>query len=267
MLAIFRYLQMMVCVLPACSCSPADTHAALTRRAHEPVLQENSMQQCHCLSACDSTVSATLEAPDPEGPARDLARLGSRSNLLRHGDASARVFRVHLHSAYASGTPTVHLVKIGKRAGVHMCDCLELAHRGLPCRHYFAVLLHDQSIQFDVDAIHPRWLVQSTARSSPEHTTPPLSGLRSTVEGERLRVLQRLSMDAIEKKIEQLSGNVRGLKSKAEYAERLVSLEQAALTAPPDQQASSVISHEAALTEASTAGKDDLMDIGRYVVD
>ena len=117
------------------------------------------MQQCHCLAACDSTVSTTLEAPDPEAPARDLARLGSRSNLLRHGDASARVFRVHLHSAYASGTPSVHLVKIGKRAGVHMCDCLELAHRGLPCRHYFAVLLHNQSIQFDVDAIHPRWLV------------------------------------------------------------------------------------------------------------
>ena len=74
-------------------------------------------------------------------------------------------------------------------------------------------------------------------------------------------------MDAIEKKIEQLSGNVRGLKSKAEYAEKLASLEQAALTAPPDQQASSVISHEAALTEASTAGEDDPMDIGRFVVD
>ena len=60
-----------------------------------------------------------------------------------------------MRSAY---TNTLHnqevclqrLGKIGKQPGVHMCSCLQLAHRGLLCRHYFAVLLHDLSVQLDV---------------------------------------------------------------------------------------------------------------------
>jgi hypothetical protein len=105
-----------------------------------------------------------------------------------------------------------------------MCSCLELAHRGLPCRHYFAVLLHDQSIQFDVDVIHPRWFTHPTRRLTPPccDSTPRL---HSPAHTERLKAIQYLSMDAIKHKIEQLGGDVRGLKSKAEYADRLVSLE------------------------------------------
>ena len=42
-----------------------------------------------------------------------------------------------------------------------------------------------------------------------------------------------MSMEAVKVRIEQLSGNVRGLKSKAEYAERLVLLQQTALQQQP----------------------------------
>ena len=42
-----------------------------------------------------------------------------------------------------------------------------------------------------------------------------------------------MSMEGIKVRIEQLSGNFRGLKSKAEYAQRLVLLEQAALQQQP----------------------------------
>jgi hypothetical protein len=132
---------------------------------------------------------------------------------------------VHYHTAYASSAPTQHLVRVGLQAGVHMCSCLELAHRGLPCRHYFAVLLHDQSIQFDVDVIHPRWFTRPTRRLTPPPCCDDTPKLYSPAHTERLKVVQYLSMDAIRHKIEQLAGDVRGLKSKAEYAERLISLE------------------------------------------
>ena len=148
-----------------------------------------------------------------------------RTNSLSDAeDETSRVFSVHYHTAYASSTPTQHVVRVGLQAGVHMCSCLELAHRGLPCRHYFAVLLHDQSIQFDVDVIHPRWFTHPTRSSLPPccDDTPRL---HSAAHAERLKVIQYLSMDATRHKIEQLAGDVRGLKSKAEYAERLISLE------------------------------------------
>jgi hypothetical protein len=189
--------------------------AAETAAASQYVVHEQA-EQCQCLAEYNSTATTDSEALD-----RDLLRLGNCSTLQSCGDA--RVFQVHYHTAYAAGQPAVHSVKVGTQPGVHMCSCLQLAHRGLPCRHYFAVLLYDQSLQFDVAVIHPRWFTRSTARSfvSPtaEETCDP------PVDTERMRAVQYMTMEVIKDKIEQLAGDVRGLKSKAEYVNRLLDLE------------------------------------------
>ena len=193
--------------------------AAETAAAAQYVVHEQT-EQCQCLAECSSAIPTAPEALE-EGADRDLLRLSSCSTLQSSEDA--RVFNVHYHRAYAAGQPAVHSVKVGTQPGVHMCSCLQLAHRGLPCRHYFAVLLHDQSLQFDVAVIHPRWFTQGTARSlvSPtaaETCSPPMDTVR-------LRAVQYMTMETIKDKIEQLAGNVRGLKSKAEYVKRLLDLE------------------------------------------
>ena len=198
----------------------AETAAAAQYVVHEQVASADT-EQCQCLAEHNSAATAAREAPDPEGPDRDLLRLGDCSTLQSCGDA--RVFHVHYHTAYAAGQPAVHSVKVGTQPGVHMCSCLQLAHRGLPCRHYFAVLLYDQSLQFDVAVIHPRWFTQRTARSlvnptAEETCSPP-------TDTERLRAVQYMTMEVIKDKIEQLAGDVRGLKSKAEYVKRLLDLE------------------------------------------
>jgi hypothetical protein len=191
--------------------------AAETAAASQYVVHEQA-EQCQCLAEYNSTAIAARAALD-----RDLLRLGNCSTLQSCGDA--RVFQVHCHTAYAASQPAVHSVQVGTQRGVHVCSCLQLAHRGLPCRHYFAVLLYNQSLQFDVSVIHVRWFTQSTARSlarqiSAETCTPPVP-----VDIERMRAVQYMTMEVIKDKIEQLSGNVRGLKSKAEYVNRLLNLE------------------------------------------
>jgi SWIM zinc finger len=218
--------------------------------------------RCACSAQSNVTAGAALAPSDPEGVDRHLVRTDSLSNAH---DETTRIFSVHYHTAYASGTPTQHVVRVGTQAGVHMCSCLELAHRGLPCRHCFAVLLHDQSLQFDVDVIHPRWLTPPTKSLLPPCDDTPK--LYSPAYTERMKVVQYLSMDAIRHKIEQLAGDVRGLKSKAEYAERLVSLEfdvgrkaQATLltsVAQADQPAE--VSHGDGQHNSSTDG--DSMDV------
>jgi hypothetical protein len=191
--------------------------AAETAAAVQYVVHEQT-EQCQCLAECNSAIT---EAPDPEGPDRDLLRLGNCSILQSPGDA--RVFRVHCHTAYAPRQPAVHTVKVAKQPGVHICSCLQLAHRGLPCRHYFAVLLYDQNMEFDVSVIQPRWFTQSTARSLTLAT--PAETSSQPVDAERLRAVQYMTMEVIKGNIEQLSGSVRGLKSKGEYVERLLALE------------------------------------------
>ena len=119
-----------------------------------------------------------------------------------------------------------------------MCSCLQLAHRGLPCRHYFAVLLYDQSLQFDVAVIHPRWFTQSTARGLARQTSADTCSLPVALDTERLRAVQYMTMETIKGKIEQLAGDVRGLKSKAEYVKRLLDLEA---SHPPRAAAAEVV--------------------------
>ena len=85
------------------------------------------------------------------------------------------------------------------------------------------MLLHDQSLQFDVAVIHPRWFTRGTARGLARQT--PAETCTPRVDAERLRAVQYMTMETIKDKIEQLSGSVRGLKSKAEYVERLLALE------------------------------------------
>jgi hypothetical protein len=191
--------------------------AAETAAAAQYVVHEQT-EQCQCLAEYNSAATTDSEALD-----RDLLRLGSCSTLQSCEDA--RVFQVHYHTAYASGQPAVHSVKVGTQPGVHMCSCLQLAHRGLPCRHYFAVLLHDQSLQFDVSIIHPRWLIHSTARSLARQTSAETCNTSVPVDAERLRAVQYMTMEVLKDKIEQLSGDVRGLKSKGDYVKRLLDLE------------------------------------------
>ena len=193
--------------------------AAETAAASQYVVHEQT-EQCRCFVECSSATTTALEAPDPEGADRDLLRLRNSSVLQSPGDA--RAFRVHYHTAYAAGQPAVHSVKVGKQPGVHMCSCLQLAHRGLPCRHYFAVLLDDQSLQIDVGVIHPRWV---THRLAVRTGQTPAETRSQPVDAERLRAVQYLTMQVIKDKIEQLSGSVRGLKSKDEYVDRLLDLE------------------------------------------
>ena len=192
-------------------------HVAAETAATAQYVVHEQTEQCQCLAECNSAIPAAREALED----RDLLRLGDCSTLQEPGDA--RVFQVHYHTAYAAGQPAVHSVNVGTQRGVHMCSCLQLAHRGLPCRHYFAVLLHDQSLQFDVAVIHPRWLIHSTARSLAPAT--PTESCSLPVDAERLRAVQYMTMETIKDKIEQLAGDVRGLKSKAEYVQRLLDLE------------------------------------------
>jgi hypothetical protein len=208
----------------------AETAAAAQYVVHEQVASATT-EQCQCLVACSSAIPAALHVPDPEGPDRDLLRLSNCSTLQSPGNA--RVFNVHCHTAYASRQPAVHVVKVGIQPGVHMCSCLQLAHRGLPCRHYFAVLLYDQNLQFDVAVVHPRWFAHSTVRSSALATPAETCG--PPVDAERLRAVQYMTMETIKDKIEQLSGDVRSLKSKGEYVERLLALEA---SHPPPEVAS-----------------------------
>ena len=192
-------------------------HVAAETAAASQYVVHGQTEQCRCLAECSSAIPAAPEALED----RDLLRLSNCSTLQEPGDA--RVFQVHYHTAYASGQPAVHVVKVGTQPGVHMCSCLQLAHRGLPCRHYFAVLLYDQSVQFDVSVIHPRWFTQGTARSLARQTSAETCS--TPIDTERLRAVQYMTMETIKDKIEQLSGAVRGLKSKAEYVKRLLDLE------------------------------------------
>ena len=218
--------------------------------------------RCACIAQSNVTAGTAPEPSDPEGVDRDLVRTDSLSDAQ---DETTRVFSVHCHTAYASGTPTQHLVRVGLQAGVHMCSCLELAHRGLPCRHYFAVLLHDQSLQFDVDIIHPRWLTHPTRSLPPPCDDTP--NLHSPAYAERMKVVQYLSMDAIRHKIEQLAGDVRGLKSKAEYADRLISLESDVNRKSQAILVTSVAQADQLTVTSSDAGQhnssadDDSMDV------
>jgi hypothetical protein len=66
--------------------------------------------------------------------------------------------------AAGAGVPQLHTVLVGEEQGAHMCTCLQLAHKGLPCRHYFAVLLHYPELHFAVQAAHPRWLSGDVVR-------------------------------------------------------------------------------------------------------
>jgi len=115
-------------------------------------------------------------------------------------------------------------------AGRTHCSYLQLTHRGLPCKHYFAVLLHDQGLQSDVSVI-PAGFTQSTARSLVKPT--PAATCSLPVDAERLKAVQYMTTDIIKAKIEQLSGNVRGLKSKGDYVERPMALEASDSTRSP----------------------------------
>eukprot|EP00953_Heterococcus_sp_UTEX-ZZ885_P035697 18415-Heterococcus_DN1.PRE.1 len=106
--------------------------AAETAVAAQYVVHEHARStqvdaaRCACVAQSNVTAGVALAPWEPEGVDRDLVRTDSLSDAQ---DETTRVFSVHYHAACASGTPTQHLLRVGLQAGVHMCSCLELAHR------------------------------------------------------------------------------------------------------------------------------------------
>ena len=68
-------------------------HVAGEMAAAAQYVVHEQTEQCQCLTECSSATTAARAAPDPEGPDRDLLRLGSCFTLQTAGDA--RVFHVH----------------------------------------------------------------------------------------------------------------------------------------------------------------------------
>ena len=99
-----------------------------------------------------------------DGAERDVARtLVALLDCSSLPSACIGVYHVHCAPRVTPHTPQVHTVVMGREPGVHMCTCLQLAHKGLPCRHFFAVLMQYPDLHFDVRAAHPRWLAGDAA--------------------------------------------------------------------------------------------------------
>ena len=104
---------------------------------------------CKCFSAS----AATADGVDLDGAERDVARtLVALLDCSSLPSACIGVYHVHCAPRVTPHTPQVHTVVMGREPGVHMCTCLQLAHKGLPCRHFFAVLMQYPDLHFDVRA-------------------------------------------------------------------------------------------------------------------
>eukprot|EP00611_Tribonema_gayanum_P029104 TRINITY_DN768_c0_g2_i13.p1 TRINITY_DN768_c0_g2~~TRINITY_DN768_c0_g2_i13.p1 ORF type:complete len:121 (+),score=11.34 TRINITY_DN768_c0_g2_i13:1331-1693(+) len=75
---------------------------------------------------------------------------------------------------HATPDDAQHIVRIGKRPGAHLCTCLQLAHTGLPCRHYLAVVFNVKDIEFDLN-VHLRWLTREVQRGETAVVQQPLA--------------------------------------------------------------------------------------------
>lgn len=86
------------------------------------------------------------------------------------------VLVVAVRYKYTTNKPS-HLVVFGPD-NFHLCSCLQLLRRGLPCRHYFAVLVNligrtdehtqlDFAHRFDGACVHNRWRRAEDASDSP----------------------------------------------------------------------------------------------------
>jgi MULE transposase domain/FAR1 DNA-binding domain len=46
--------------------------------------------------------------------------------------------------------------------GLHFCTCYQMMQSGIPCKHFFGILLNSEEIYFHVNLINPRWLKKDT---------------------------------------------------------------------------------------------------------
>lgn len=59
------------------------------------------------------------------------------------------------------GTETVHVLAL-LRGGSYVCDCMMGTNKGIPCRHYFAVLQRSSNVSFSLSLVGKRCVVHAT---------------------------------------------------------------------------------------------------------
>jgi hypothetical protein len=111
-----------------------------------------------------------------------------------------------------------------------MCSCLQLPQRGLPCRHYFAVLLNHPDILFGIDVVHPRWLTAEVKQRAPGTTPLAAAAAAAATLAPDVSVhpLFRLTVAALKAQLVEKGGEVRGLKHKTDFVHAILACKRAA---------------------------------------
>jgi hypothetical protein len=192
---------------------------------------------CQAGDGCDCAFPASpasTKVVDLDEAERDAVRTSAGSidcNNLPPGCCG--VYHVHGHPRGNAHAPRLHTVLVGRDAGVHMCTCLQLAHKGLPCRHYFAVLLRYPALHFSAAAAHPRWLrgpaltrVRFPARTTQRPVAQPAAAAAAAVayNAQEVAVMQsaefaqlnRQTADMLRGMATAAGANVTGVKRKAD---------------------------------------------------
>ena len=98
---------------------------------------------------------STFNTDDPENTDPDRQRVSLKYIIEHAWDDS---FQFIVTCVSANSTARVHYVLVD-RFGTHICSCMRLVRYGLPCRHYFAVMLRHRSIGFHLTICNPRCVV------------------------------------------------------------------------------------------------------------
>jgi hypothetical protein len=138
-----------------------------------------------------------------------------------------------------------------------MCSCLQLPQRGLPCRHYFAVLLNHPGILFNIDVVHPRWLTVEVKQQAPS-TSAPLAAAAAAAaatlapEGTS-HPLFKLTMPALKAQLEAKGAGVRGLKHKVDLVNAIIAYDRAAGPEGAEGDSSTTAAPSPAISSETTA--------------
>lgn len=184
-------------------------------------------------SMCFSQQSLHTSAPISTSSESNGSTNDSNPNIADQSDAAfhTRKFRVHYHPAMSRGIPQEHTVWVGKEPGVHICSCLALPHTGRPCPHFYAALMNFRDIGFHISVVHPRWLIKDPEYEQPKCSTslskhdelPVVSA--NPQHAAQVSSLTKLNIAQLKEKILLKGENVRGLKFKAQFIEKIISLE------------------------------------------
>ncbi|KAF9056334.1 hypothetical protein BJ165DRAFT_503630 [Panaeolus papilionaceus] len=72
--------------------------------------------------------------------------------ILSGGQKARSLYRVQ-----RIGTTTFHILAILEN-GNYVCDCCMGSNAGIPCRHFFQVMLKVHTVKFKIGFIHPRYV-------------------------------------------------------------------------------------------------------------